>query len=250
MTLQTKKTDVTKKLRHCYAFPMASLTVDGVVFGFDPADELNPLKVLMIRRGEDPFSGLWAFPGGHVNIDKFEYLEDAVRREVQEETRAKLEYLEQLYTFADPHRDPRGRVVSVAYFALVRKDDHEDIEGGDDADRAEWIPIQKLLKMKLAFDHDQILLMALKRLRAKVRYAPIGFELLPKTFTIRQIQQLYEAILQRKLDKSTFRYRITLMGILSEVGEVQPRVGPPAKLYRFDKKAYEKAVEQGLNFEV
>jgi 8-oxo-dGTP diphosphatase len=244
MSIQSKKEYVTKKLHYHYEFPMAALTVDGVVFGFDPSDTRNPLKVLMIRRGEDPFKGHWAFPGGHVNIISDEGLEDAVRREVLEETSATFEYLEQLYTFADPGRDPRGRYVTVAYFALVRKEDHEDIEGLDDADRAEWIPIQKLVRMQLAFDHNKILDLALKRLQAKVRYAPIGFELLPRIFTIRQIQKLYEAILRKRLDPSNFRRRITSMGILEVVGESKPRT------YRFDKKAYEKAVEKGFNFEV
>jgi 8-oxo-dGTP diphosphatase len=250
MTIQAKKSNVTKKLRYHYEFPMAALAVDGVVFGFDPKDEYNPLKVLMIRRGEDPFKGLWAFPGGHVNIEGFETLEDAVRREVREETTARFDYLEQLYTFADPYRDPRGRVVAVAYFALVRKEEHEKVVGQDDADKAEWWPIQELLTMKLAYDHNKMLDMALKRLQGKVRYAPIGFELLPKTFTIRQIQQLYEAILQKKLDKGNFRRRITSMGILTEVGTAKPRVGPTARLYCFDTKAYEKAVESGFNFEI
>lgn len=244
MAIQEKDADVIRKLKYQYEFPMAALTVDGVVFGFDPLDARNPLKVLMIRRGEDPFKGQWAFPGGHVSIISGEGLEDAVRREVQEETSSSFEYLEQLYTFADPGRDPRGRYVTVAYFALVRKEDHEDVEGLDDADRADWIPIQKLTRMKLAFDHNQILALALKRLQAKVRYAPIGFELLPRVFTIKQIQQLYEAILRKKLDPSNFRRRITSMGILEVVGETKPRT------YRFDKKAYEKAVERGFNFEV
>jgi 8-oxo-dGTP diphosphatase len=244
MTNQTRDEDVIRKLKYHYEFPMAALTVDGVVFGFDPLDTRNSLKVLMIRRGEGPFKGQWAFPGGHVNIINDEGLEAAVRREVEEETSANFEYLEQLYTFADPGRDPRGRYVTVAYFALVRKEEHENVEGLDDADRADWIPIQKLTRMKLAFDHNQILSLALKRLQAKVRYAPIGFELLPRIFTMKQIQQLYEAILRKKLDPSNFRRRISLMGILQVVGETKPRT------YRFDKKAYEKAVEKGFNFEV
>jgi 8-oxo-dGTP diphosphatase len=250
MLIPKNKAKVTQKLRYHYEFPMAALTVDGVVFGFDPKDEDNPLKVLMIRRGEEPFVGKWAFPGGHVNIISDEGLEDAVRREVQEETQAKFEYLEQLGTFADPKRDPRGRYVTVAYFALVRKDEHDTIEGSDDADEAEWIPIQKLLRMKLAFDHNKILDYAVRRLQAKVRWAPLGFELLPRAFTIGQLQQLYEAILQRTLDKRNFRRKITSMGILTEAGRAKPKVGPTARLYRFDTKAYEKAVENGFNFEV
>lgn len=238
----------TEKVKYTYDWPMSSLTVDGVVFGFDSKDEDNPLKVLMIRRGEDPYSGFWAFPGGHVNSD--EGLEDAVRREVQEETKAKFEYLEQLGTFADPKRDPRGRYVTVAYFALVRKEEHDTIEGCDDADRAEWIPIQRLTRMKLAFDHNKILEYAIKRLQSKVRYAPLGFELLPRKFTLGKLQQLYEAILQKALNKSNFRRKITSMGVLTEAGKAKSKVGPTARLYRFDTKAYEKAVEQGFNFEV
>ena len=248
--ISVKSKRVTKKLNYHYEFPMAALAVDGVVFGFDPKDEDNPLKVLMIRRGEDPFKGLWAFPGGHVNIKDFETLEDAVRREVREETTAEFEYLEQLYTFADPYRDPRGRVVAVAYFALVRKEEHEKVVGQDDADEAKWWPIQKLLTMQLAYDHNEMLTLALKRLQGKVRYAPLGFELLPRTFTLGQIQQLYGAILQKTLDKRNFRRRITSMGILTEVGTTKPRVGPTARLYRFDTRAYEKAVESGFNFEI
>ena len=239
------------KQHYTYGWPMAALTVDGIVFGFDPNDYDNPLKVLLIRRAEEPFKAHWAIPGGHVNIGEDENLEDAVRREVEEETGARFEYLEQLYTFGDPKRDPRGRVVSVAYFALVRKADYEDIVGGDDADLAVWTSVSRLGGMKLAFDHKKILDTALARLKGKVRYAPIGFDLLPKTFTLHQLQQLYEAILQNKLDKSNFRRRIIAMKILvrSEV-TAKTRTGRPAKLYRFDKHKYEKAVESGFNFEI
>jgi 8-oxo-dGTP diphosphatase len=230
---------------------MAALTVDGIVFGFDPNDYDNPLKVLLIRRAEEPFKAHWAIPGGHVNIGDAESLEDAVRREVEEETGARFEYLEQLYTFGDPHRDPRGRVVSVAYFALVRKADYEHVTGGDDADLAVWTSVNRLGKLKLAFDHRKILDTALTRLKGKVRYAPLGFDLLPTNFTLHQLQQLYEAILQKTLDKSNFRRRIIAMGILARSEDTaKMRVGRPAKLYRFDTKAYEKAVENGFNFEL
>jgi 8-oxo-dGTP diphosphatase len=240
----------TEKRRYTYDWPMAALTVDGIVFGFDPNDYENPLKVLLIRRGEEPFKAHWAIPGGHVNIGDDESLEDAVRREVKEETGALFEYLEQLYTFADPHRDPRGRVISVAYFALVRKADYENVVGGDDADAARWMPVRWLGHTLLAFDHQKILEMALNRLQAKIRYAPIGFNLLPSTFTLGQLQQLYEAILQDKLDKRNFRRRILAMGVLADTNSTTKGFGRPAKLYRFDKRRYEKAVESGFNFEV
>jgi 8-oxo-dGTP diphosphatase len=228
---------------------MAALTVDGIIFGFDPADSKSPLKVLLIHRGEEPFKGLWAIPGGHVDIENSETLEDAVKREVLEEAGVKFEYLEQLYTFADPHRDPRGRVVSVSYFVLVVKDNYGINEkGGDDADMAAWMSVSKVTRMNLAFDHNKIIGMAVKRLQSKVRYAPIGFNLLPPTFSLVQLQDLYEAILQRKLDKRNFRRRILSMGILSEVGK--SKKGRPVNLYRFDKKAYERSLEFGFNFEV
>jgi 8-oxo-dGTP diphosphatase len=240
-----------EKQRYTYDWPMAALTVDGIVFGFDPNDYDNQLKVLLIRRAEEPFKAHWAVPGGHVNIEEDESLEDAVRREVEEETGARFEYLEQLYTFGDPKRDPRGRVVSVVYFALVRKDDYENIVGGDDADLAVWTSVNRLGGMRLAFDHKKILDTALMRLKGKVRYAPIGFDLLPKTFTLHQLKQLYEAILQKKLDTSNFRRRILSMGILARSGVMaKTRTGRPARLYRFDTKAYEKAVEKGFNFEI
>jgi len=243
---------VTKeKKRFVYDWPMSALTVDGIVFGFDPSDEDNPLKVLLIRRARDPFKHHWALPGGYVNIGGNESLEAAVVREVEEETGARFEYLEQLYTFGDPFRDPRGRVISVAYFALVRKTDYEDIVGGDDADLAVWTSVNKLSRMKLAFDHKKILELALNRLQGKIRYAPIGFNLLPTTFTLGQLQQLYEAILQKKLDKGNFRRRIILMGILVGVGgAIHPKLGRPAQLYRFDQKKYDKAVQSGFNFEL
>lgn len=240
-----------EKRKYTYDWPMAALTVDGIVFGFDPKDLDNPLKVLLIRRAEEPFKYHWAIPGGHVNIGDNESLEAAVTREVEEETGARFEYLEQLYTFGEPFRDPRGRVVSVAYFALVRKADYEDVVGGDDADLALWTSVNKLEHTRLAFDHKKILDIALKRLQGKIRYAPIGFNLLPTTFSLGQLQQLYEAILQKKLDKSNFRRRILAMNILVETKtEARSRLGRPAKLYRFDKRAYEKAVELGFNFEL
>jgi len=246
-----------RRLKYRYEFPMAALTVDGVVFGFDPDDVDDPLKVLLIFRGEEPFKDCWAIPGGHVKIINDEGLEDAVRRELREETGATISHLEQLYTFAAPHRDPRGRVVSVAYLALVRASDF-DVKGGDDATEARWVSVndlnfsgQQVPPLQLAFDHAEILLTALTRLQGKIRYAPIGFNLLPPRFTLAQLQQLYEAVLQRKLDKRNFRKRILSMGILVEVGVNEERKpGPAARLYRFDKRAYDQAVKRGFNFEM
>lgn len=243
---------------YTYEWPRPSCTVDGVVFGFDPrllqqSKALPPaLNVLLVRRGDEPFKGKWALPGGFVQVaddgDQGEDLETAVRRELEEETAVKLAYLEQLQTFGTPGRDPRGRVISVAYFALVRAVDHHPV-GGDDAAEAEWVTLRTRPK-GLAFDHETILDVAIRRLQAKVRYAPIGFNLLPATFTLTELQTLYEAILMRGLDKRNFRKRILKMGILVPTGQVEAANHRPAATYRFDKRAYDKAVRDGFNFEI
>src|SRR6266481_9083518 len=155
---------------HTYQYPRAALTVDCVVLGFDEGE----LKVLLIQRALEPFKGRWALPGGFVRVD--ETLDDAARRELEEEAGLKNVFLEQLYTFGEVERDPRERVVSVAYYALVKLSEH-DAKAATDAANAGWFPVSKT--PKLAFDHGQILATALARLKAKVRYQPIGFELLP-----------------------------------------------------------------------
>jgi 8-oxo-dGTP diphosphatase len=238
-------------MSHTYEYPRPSVTVDCVVFGV--ADHLKEMHVLLIRRGSDPFQGLWALPGGFVETsdtgNQGESLDEAAQRELSEETGAQVGFLEQLGTYGTPGRDPRGRVISVAYYALVRLEDHP-VKGGDDAAEAKWWPIEKALQMYKAFDHDKILKDAWARLQAKVRYAPIGFNLLPPKFSLTELQSLYELILNRTLDKRNFRKRILAMGILKEAGV---QVGVPhrrATLYRFDSVAYERAVREGFNFEI
>ena len=181
---------------HTYEYARPSLTVDCVVFGLDDEN----LKVLLIQRDLEPFQGKWALPGGFVRIN--ETLDDAAKRELQEETGVSNEYLEQLYTFGDLHRDPRERVVTVAYYALVKLSDHR-IKATTDARNAGWFAISDT--PKLAFDHDRILEVALARLKGKLRYQPIGFELLPAKFTLTKLQKLYETVLERDLDKRNFR---------------------------------------------
>jgi 8-oxo-dGTP diphosphatase len=240
--------------RHPFAYdhPRPSVTVDCVIFGFDGQ---AGLEVLLIRRGAEPHKGMWALPGGFVRVsdrgDQGEDLEVAARRELEEETGAKVSYLEQLFTFGAPGRDPRGRVISVAYMALVRASDHR-VAGHDDAAEAEWVPVSTLLagKRPLAFDHDEILRTGVARLQGKVRYAPLGFSLLPPTFTLSELQRLYEAVLLRALDKRNFRRRILAMGILADAGQQENVPHRAAALYRFDKRAYDRAVREGFNFEV
>jgi len=227
---------------HTYEYPRAALTVDCVVFGFDEAE----LKVLLIRRGLAPYKGKWALPGGFVRVE--ETVDEAARRELAEETGLKDVFLEQLYTFGAIDRDPRERVVSVAYYALVKLAEHP-ATGASDASEAEWFAVAE--PPALAFDHAEILRAALERLRGKVRYEPIGFELLPQKFTLSQLQHLYEAVLQANLDKRNFRKKILSMGLLIPLKE-QVRTGAhrPAQLFRFDAKKYAALKKRGFNFEL
>ncbi|WP_193212409.1 NUDIX hydrolase [Luteolibacter marinus] len=224
-----------------YEYPRPALTVDCVVFGFDG----DGLQVLLIRRGIEPFLGAWALPGGFVHMD--EDLPEAARRELEEETGLHDVFLEQLATFGTPGRDPRGRVVSVAYVALVRPDQHP-ATGDTDASEAAWFPCGEL--PGLAFDHPLILEAALERLRGKIRYQPVGFELLPKRFTLSQIQALYEAILGRPIDKRNFRKKLLAFDFLVPLEEFTSGSHRPARLHRFDRRKYEALVRRGFLFEL
>jgi 8-oxo-dGTP diphosphatase len=223
---------------YTYEYPRAALTVDCVVFGYD-ADEL---KVLLIQRALGPFKGKWALPGGFVRLD--ETIDNAARRELAEETGLKDVFLEQLYTFGAIGRDPRERVVSVAHYALVKLSDHR-AKAATDAANAEWFPISKV--PKLAFDHADILATAMSRLKGKVRYQPIGFELLPPKFTLSELQHLYEAVLETELDKRNFRKKVLGFGLLVPLKEARMAGRHrPAQLFRFDTDKYEKL---SINFE-
>ena len=225
-----------------YEFPRAALTVDIVVFALDEDD----LKVMLIERDLEPFVGRWAIPGGFVRVD--ETLDEAARRELEEETGLSEIYLEQLYTFGEVGRDPRERVVTVAYYALVNLEGH-NVHASTDARNAAWFAINDL--PALAFDHEKILDVALERLRGKLRYQPIGFELLPDKFPLRMLQHLYEIVLDRELDKRNFRKKILSMDILIELNEIEKDVAHrAAKLYRFDKAKYDKKTREGFNFEI
>ncbi len=236
---------------YTYEYPRPALTVDCVIFGLD---ESHKLKVLLIQRAHGPFQGQWALPGGFVDMN--EALETAALRELEEETGVKDVFIEQLFTFGAPGRDPRGRVVSVAYYALVNLEEHP-VQAASDARRVKWFQTDQL--PALAFDHEHILQVAVARLQAKVRYQPIGFELLPEQFTLFQLQKLYETILGvEELNKRNFRTRILKMGVLQEVGKQEGVAHRPAKLYSFDKEKYEQLAREkyegllrrGLDFEI
>jgi 8-oxo-dGTP diphosphatase len=201
------------------------------------------LHVLLVRRAAPPFAGRYAIPGGFVH--EAESLEAAARRELAEETGVRDVYLEQLYTFGDPDRDPRGRVITVAYFALIASD-AVALRAGTDAAEARWFPVAAL--PPLAFDHDRILAYALERLRNKLEYTTVGFQLLPARFTLGELQAVYEAILGRRLDKRNFRRKMDLLGIVTPL-RAQRRTGrKPARLYRFSAARFEKLKDRGILF--
>ena len=211
-------------MSYTYEYPHPAVTVDVVIFTI----RNDELKVLLIKRALEPFIGQWALPGGFVNID--ESLEDAARRELHEETGVDAGYLEQLYTFGQPDRDPRERIISVAYFALMRSDALE-IKAASDAEGVGWFSIGDA--PDLAFDHAVILDTALRRLTAKLDYSTIAFQLMPETFTMAELRHLYERLSQVPIDKRNFSKRVLALKAIEPTGE-ERRDGPhrPAKLYR------------------
>ena len=210
--------------------PTISVTVDVVLFTIKD----GTLCALLVKRKNRPFAGRWALPGGFVEAD--ETLEAAARRELREETGARGVYLEQLYTFGDPRRDPRGRVISVAYFALL---DWKAVavRAASDAKEARWLPVDAM--PNLAFDHAAIVAYAKQRLRYKLEYTTVGFQLLPRHFTLGELQRVYEAILGKTLDKRNFRKKILELGLLKALPALK-REGAhrPATLYRFREKSH------------
>ncbi|MCL1470219.1 NUDIX hydrolase [Argonema antarcticum] len=231
-------------MSYSYEFPRPALTVDCAIFGLDK--ESMQLQLMLIQRNLPPFLGMWALPGGFVRLQ--ESLEEAARRELREETGIDSVYLEQLYTFGDVGRDPRDRIVTVAYYALVNSWEHS-LNATTDASDAAWFPVTQL--PPLAFDHSSIFEVALTRLKGKVRYQPIGFELLPKKFTLTQLQRLYEIILGTELDKRNFRKKIINMNLLVQLDEIQKDVSHrAARLYQFDEQKYLELKQMGFNFEI
>ena len=193
-------------MSYTYEYPRPAVAADCVVFGFNGRD----LQILLIERGNEPFKGCWAFPGGFMNMD--ETAEQSALRELQEETGLAINRIKQLGAFSDVQRDPRGRVVSIAFYALVRP---AEVTGGDDASEARWFALDDV--PRLAFDHDYILRKAMQQLRRDIHFEPIGFELLNKSFTMPELQRLYEAILGVRFDRRNFEKKILQTGILQIV---------------------------------
>jgi ADP-ribose pyrophosphatase YjhB (NUDIX family) len=209
---------------YCYEYPHPAVTSDVVVFTISS----NKLKLLLIERGQDPYKGFWAIPGGFLESE--EDLEQCARRELREETGLSDLYLEQLYTFGQPKRDPRERVVSVAYYALVPASGNSP-QPASDAVSAAWFGLDEL--PTLAFDHAEIVKMAHKRVVSKLDYSTIALRLLPETFTLGEAQRVYEIIRNHKMDKRNFRKQITRTGLIEETGEQRSDGNHrPARLYR------------------
>jgi len=215
------------------------VAVDIVIFTI----QSEGLKVLLVKRGIPPFRGQFAIPGGFVREN--ESLDEAAMRELREETAVTDVYLEQLYSFGEPERDPRGRVVTVAYYALISAA-RSPLKAGTDAAEASWWSMEDL--PPLAFDHGEILKYALVRLRNKLEYTTVGFQLLPEKFTLSELQVVYEAILGRKLDKRNFRRKLALLRILKPAAEYRRGGRRPARVYRFVASKFEKLKDKGIVF--
>lgn len=224
-----------KKL-YRYEYPHPAVTMDSLVFSFDG----KRLRVLLIERGNEPYKGKWAFPGGFLNMD--ESCEAGALRELEEETGLTDVHLEQFHTFSQPGRDPRERIVTVSYYALTGV---LEAHAGDDAAKARWFDLDKVPPM--AFDHNEMLQIGLKHLRERIRLEPIGLGILPAAFTISQLRKLYEAVLGRKINQRQFRKRMLRTGLLVPLDELTASNFETARtLYHFDEKRYLQIKQEGF----
>ena len=227
------------KGEYTYPYPRPSVTTDCVIFGYDGKD----LKVLLIERGIPPFKGMWAFPGGYLQMD--ETAIEGAKRELKEETGLEDAYIEQFHTFSQVDRDPRGRVITIAHLALVKI---SEVQGGDDAARAKWFSLDDV--PQLAFDHDRILREAMTALRQKIHFEPVGFELLPEKFTMPQLQNLYESILDVRFDRRNFSAKMLHLGILEDTGDRPEGASNRIPVvYRFNKEKYDLMKSKGFRLE-
>ena len=219
------------------------IAVDSVVFGYKD----SRLKVLLIEQKFGSKTSYWALPGGLVKND--ESLLQAVKRELKEETNVEINYLEQLYTFGDDiSRDSRNRVISVAYFALVDSSQFT-IKADSDAENVKWFAVEDV--PNLAFDHNLMIDTALNRLKSKLSYQPIGFDLLTKEFLFSELEHLYATILNKEIDRRNFRKKILSFGIIEETKRFSNKNnGRPAKLFVFNQQKYNQLLQEGFHFEI
>lgn len=231
---------------YTYKYPHPAVTTDCVIFGFDGSS----INILLIERGIDPFKGTWALPGGFLDLN--ETVEEGAKRELQEETNINDVYLEQFHVFSAVDRDPRERVLTVAFFALVSKNDFEVI-AGDDASKAQWYEWNHL--PPLAFDHNKIIRMAREKLQEKLRISPIAFKLLDNEFKMDELQRIYELIHEKKYDRRNFMRKMESSGFLNKrdveddrcccmmLADAMPEMATSRVrfVYSFDEKAFNEA---------
>ena len=238
-----------KKGTYVYEYPHPAVTADCVIFGYDG----KRLKVLLIKRGEEKeaskhaFVGYWALPGGFLDVEKDRTIANTASRELREETKLHLRPSEfkEVGCFSEKNRDERERVITIAHYALVKL---TEVEGDTDAEKAEWYNLGDI--PSLAFDHDQILRAAFMRLKRDIHFEPVGFELLPEVFTLPQLQNLYESILETKFDRRNFANKMKHLGILDEVDDGTPRNGTRTPIkYRFNKDNYDELKRRGFQLE-
>lgn len=220
---------------YTYKYQHPAVATDCVVFGYDGKN----LHVLLIERGIDPFKGSWALPGGFLKMD--ETVEECAQRELQEETNVKNIYLEQFHVFSAVDRDPRERILSVSFLALVRKSEFKLI-AGDDAAKAEWFEINNL--PSLAFDHKEIIELAKNKLQQILSYKPIAFQLLDKTFIMSELQRLYELINETEYDRRNFHKKMLATGLFDDEGLCKtPMQCRAPQMYSFNEERYKELVK-------
>jgi 8-oxo-dGTP diphosphatase len=229
-------------LNDLHLYPKPSVTIDSVVFGYDG----ESLLLLLINRREEPYKNCWTLPGGFMYME--ETAEACAERVLKEKTGLREVFLEQLYSFTATDRDPRGRVIAIAYYALVNPQKYQ-LVAGQKANEIKWFKVNDLPAM--GFDHAAVVAKALSRLKAKVTYQPIGFELLAEKFTLTELQFLYETVLQKTIDKRNFRKRIQESGVVRATGEKRKGLKNRApELFVFDPKKYEEIVLAGFEFKI
>jgi len=223
-------------------FPRIDITVDAIIFGYKPNEGIS---VLLIKRKKNPFKSLWALPGGFVEAD--ESLDQAASRELKEETGMDVTSLEQLYTFGEPKRDPRKRIISVAYFAIVKPELYK-VHAADDAAAVQWFNIKKL--PPLAFDHEKIVETAIFKLRKKVFNEPVGFELLNKQFAFTELHRLYETLCDKKINTSDIKKKLLSLGLLKRQKRKSEKQKKSNLQYKFNKSKYFKLKKKGIALQI